>query len=129
VQLDQQGPALVIRLNRPDARNAFDAAMRDALTEALAFAIEHPDRPPVVLEGAGPAFSSGGDLDPTPEYVASTMRFAAVLHELGYTSRTLAEAEVFDRRLIDAVHPEPPHFHMPLSESIKTMKEHGKRPE
>jgi hypothetical protein len=47
VQLDQQGPALVIRLNRPDTRNAFDAAMRDALAEALAFAIEHPDRPPV----------------------------------------------------------------------------------
>ncbi|OPY27025.1 MAG: NMT1/THI5 like protein [Methanocella sp. PtaU1.Bin125] len=55
-------------------------------------------------------------------YVASTMRFAAVLHKLGYTSRTLAEAEVFDRRLIDIVHPEPPHYGMPLSESIKTMK-------
>jgi hypothetical protein len=53
------------------------------------------------------------------------MRFAAVLHRLGYTSRTLTEAEIFDRRLIDAVHPEPPHYDMPLSESIKTMKEHG----
>ena len=61
----------------------------------------------------------------SPEYIASTMRFAAVLHRLGYTSRTLTEAEIFDRRLIDAVHPEPPHYNMPLSESIKTMKEHG----
>ncbi len=61
----------------------------------------------------------------SPEYIASTMRFAAVLHRLGYTSRTLTEAEIFDRRLIDAVHPEPPHYDMPLSESIKTMKEHG----
>ncbi len=46
----------------------------------------------------------------SPEYIASAMRFAAVLHKLGYTSRTLTEAEVFDRRLIDAVHPEPPHY-------------------
>ena len=46
----------------------------------------------------------------SPEYIASTMRFAAVLHRLGYTSRTLTEAEIFDRRLIDAVHPEPPHY-------------------
>ena len=55
--------AIQIRLNRPDRRNAFDAAMRDALCEALAFAAEHPDRPPVELGGLGPAFSAGGDLD------------------------------------------------------------------
>ncbi len=55
--------AILIRLNRPDRRNAFDAAMRDALCEALAFAAEHPDRPPVELSGLGPAFSAGGDLD------------------------------------------------------------------
>ncbi|WP_293900104.1 enoyl-CoA hydratase/isomerase family protein [Phenylobacterium sp.] len=54
---------LEIRLNRPSARNAFDARMRDELAEALAFAAEHPDAPPVVLTGAGPAFSAGGDLD------------------------------------------------------------------
>src|SRR3989344_3189239 len=29
----------------------------------LAFALEHPDAPPVRLSGAGPAFSAGGDLD------------------------------------------------------------------
>jgi enoyl-CoA hydratase/carnithine racemase len=52
-----------IRLNRPDSRNAFDAGMRDALCEAFEFALEHPDAPPVVLTGAGPAFSAGGDLD------------------------------------------------------------------
>jgi enoyl-CoA hydratase/carnithine racemase len=55
--------ALVITLNRPAARNAVDAAMRDELCVALAFAAEHPDAPPVILSGAGPAFSAGGDLD------------------------------------------------------------------
>jgi enoyl-CoA hydratase/carnithine racemase len=55
--------AVYIRLNRPEVRNAFDAAMRDALCEALAFAAEHPDRPLVELSGLGPAFSAGGDLN------------------------------------------------------------------
>ncbi|WP_293677174.1 enoyl-CoA hydratase/isomerase family protein [uncultured Phenylobacterium sp.] len=55
--------ALTITLNRPAARNAVDARMRDELCAALDFAAEHPDAPPVVLTGAGPAFSAGGDLD------------------------------------------------------------------
>ena len=59
----QDGPNLDIRLNRPAVRNAFDAAMRDQLVEALTFALEHPDAPPVTLRGAGPVFSAGGDLD------------------------------------------------------------------
>jgi hypothetical protein len=63
VLVDATGDALRITLNRAEARNAVDAAMRDALCEALAFALDHPDRPPVVLTGAGPAFSAGGDLD------------------------------------------------------------------
>jgi enoyl-CoA hydratase/carnithine racemase len=63
VLIDQNGGTLTIRLNRPDARNAFDAAMRDELSEALIFAGAHPDKPKVVLSGAGPAFSAGGDLD------------------------------------------------------------------
>jgi len=63
VRIEEQGGALVIRLTRPERRNAFDARMRDELTEALAFAAGHPDAPPVVLRGAGPAFSAGGDLD------------------------------------------------------------------
>lgn len=55
--------ALHIRLTRPAARNAVDARMRDALVEALAFALEDPDAAPVVLSGEGPSFCAGGDLD------------------------------------------------------------------
>jgi enoyl-CoA hydratase/carnithine racemase len=57
------GREIVIRLNRPAARNAFDARMRDELSEALSFAVDHPDALPVSLSGEGPAFSAGGDLD------------------------------------------------------------------
>lgn len=63
VAISQEDGALYLRLTRPEARNAFDARMRDALVEALEFALVHPDAPPVVLSGAGPAFSAGGDLD------------------------------------------------------------------
>ena len=63
VEVEAGDDGIVIRLNRPARRNAFDARMRDDLAEALSFAIDHPDAPPVVLCGAGPAFSAGGDLD------------------------------------------------------------------
>jgi enoyl-CoA hydratase/carnithine racemase len=64
VAVEEVDGFLQIRLTRPAARNAFDARMRDELEEALAFAIyHHPDRPPVVLSGEGPAFSAGGDLN------------------------------------------------------------------
>ena len=63
VLIEAGGGAIRLQLNRPGKRNAFDAAMRDALCEALAFATDHPDRPLVELSGVGPAFSAGGDLD------------------------------------------------------------------
>ena len=63
VVVGQDGPSLTVELNRPDARNAVDARMRDELVEALEFAQVHPDQPPVILSGRGPAFSAGGDLD------------------------------------------------------------------
>ena len=63
VLIDVDGGIIRIQLNRPERRNAVDAAMRDALCEALDFAGEHPDRLPIELSGLGPAFSAGGDLD------------------------------------------------------------------
>ncbi|MBW8813120.1 MAG: enoyl-CoA hydratase/isomerase family protein [Caulobacterales bacterium] len=63
VQVAETESRLVIRLDRAEARNAFDARMRDALVEAFEFALAHPDAPPVELSGLGPVFSAGGDLD------------------------------------------------------------------
>jgi enoyl-CoA hydratase/carnithine racemase len=91
VEIEGDAGALTVRLNRPDRRNAFDAAMRDALAEALDFALEHPDAPSVVLCGAGPAFSAGGDLDEFGlaedvglAHVIRTLRSpAALAHKLG----------------------------------------------
>ncbi|MEW5687165.1 MAG: enoyl-CoA hydratase/isomerase family protein [Pseudomonadota bacterium] len=91
VRIDAGGPELWIRLARPTRRNAFDARMRDELCETLAFAVGHPDAPPVNLAGEGPCFSAGGDLDEFGQaadggeaHLVRTLRSPALLvHELG----------------------------------------------
>jgi enoyl-CoA hydratase/carnithine racemase len=59
----REGPVLTLVLNRPERRNAWSSAMRDALVEALSVAVVDDTVREVVLRGAGPAFCSGGDLD------------------------------------------------------------------
>ena len=59
---DGDDEAVVLTLNRPRLRNAWSAAMRDALVDALrALAARGDDGPPIRLEGAGSAFCCGGD--------------------------------------------------------------------
>jgi NitT/TauT family transport system substrate-binding protein len=45
-----------------------------------------------------------------PEYIASTMKFVAPLHALGYITWPVREEEIFDRSLIELVHPGPHHY-------------------
>jgi enoyl-CoA hydratase/carnithine racemase len=52
----------VLTLDRPEALNAFNEALYDALTEALAAALDDPTVAVVVLTGAGRAFCAGTDL-------------------------------------------------------------------
>jgi enoyl-CoA hydratase/carnithine racemase len=51
-----------LTLNRPDRRNAIDDEVHRALVDALRAAAEAPDVGAIVITGAGPAFSAGGDL-------------------------------------------------------------------
>jgi hypothetical protein len=63
VLLDRAASQLRITLNRPERRNAYGREVRDALVEALRLAASDDSITQVVLDGAGPSFSSGGDLD------------------------------------------------------------------
>ena len=63
ILIDRQGGELHLLLNRPQKRNAYSAAMRDALCEALSLATQDPTIDRIVLAGKGPNFSAGGDLD------------------------------------------------------------------
>ena len=53
-----------------------------------------------------------------PEYVASTMKFVGVLHELGYISRPVSEDEIFNRSLIEGVHPGTHHYNAGYPSSL-----------
>jgi enoyl-CoA hydratase/carnithine racemase len=91
VLIEAHDERLDLRLNRPATRNAFDARMRDELVEALDFAGAHPDAPAVILSGAGPAFSAGGDMnefgradDVARAHLIRTLRApVAMIHDLG----------------------------------------------
>ncbi|RYZ70771.1 MAG: enoyl-CoA hydratase/isomerase family protein, partial [Lysobacteraceae bacterium] len=63
LELQQHGAVLRLRLNRPELHNAFDAALIARLTKALVDAGTDQAIRVVVLEGAGPSFSAGADLN------------------------------------------------------------------
>jgi len=86
VRSSREGDALRVTLARPEKRNAFSAEMRDGLVEALRLAAFDPQIREVVLDGEGPAFCSGGDLDefgtlpdPATAHAVRTTRSAARL--------------------------------------------------
>ena len=86
VVVARSGDRLTITFQRPHVRNAVNAAVRDALVEALALAAADASLVGVDLCGAGPDFSSGGDLDefgsrpdPVSAHLVRTVRSPARL--------------------------------------------------
>lgn len=76
VLADRDDGILRLTLNRPERRNAFGSEMRDALVEGLRLALLDPTVAELHLDGAGPAFCAGGDLDEfgtTPDLVTAHM--------------------------------------------------------
>jgi len=59
----REGPVARLRLNRPELHNAFDAMLIAALTGALEAVAQDDSVRVVVLEGEGPSFSAGADLN------------------------------------------------------------------
>src|SRR5262245_19541079 len=62
VLYESDGGIAVITLNRPDKRNALNAAMREGLWSAWRRFESEPDQRIAILTGAGPAFCAGIDL-------------------------------------------------------------------
>lgn len=62
VIVEREGSRLRIVLNRPERRNAWGRALRDACAEALAVAVADASVEEIEIRGAGPAFCAGGDL-------------------------------------------------------------------
>jgi len=62
IQIEQRGAVRLLRLNRPEALNAFTAAMLGQLRQALEAAALDGTVRCVLITGAGRAFSAGQDL-------------------------------------------------------------------
>ncbi len=62
VRLDPRG-ILFVSLNRPEVRNAFDSSVMDELLRVFNTDVLQKDVRVVVLNGEGPTFCAGGDLN------------------------------------------------------------------
>jgi methylglutaconyl-CoA hydratase len=62
IEIGVDGPVAVLTLNRPDVRNAFNAAMIDELTQECARLTAQDDVRVVVLRGSGASFCAGADV-------------------------------------------------------------------
>jgi enoyl-CoA hydratase len=86
-----EGAILRLTLNRPDKRNPIGPQTCGELVHALAGAAADPSVRVLVLTGAGPVFSAGGDLSQmagaaavdSPAPPASLVDLLSAMHELG----------------------------------------------
>src|SRR5699024_10760883 len=69
-----------VTLDRPDARNAIDVATQQELGEALVASAEDATVLAIIVTGADPACSAGGDFSRFDETDPARFRFAS--HEL-----------------------------------------------
>ena len=60
--IERRGNVLLITINRPEARNAVNAAVSTAVGDALQGAQDDPEVRAVVITGAGECFCAGADL-------------------------------------------------------------------
>jgi enoyl-CoA hydratase/carnithine racemase len=87
---ERDGDLLRITLNRPARRNAYSRELRDALVDALLLPVLDPMVQHIVITGAGPSFSSGGDLDEfgtapdtaTAHFIRTSAGAAGLLHRI-----------------------------------------------
>jgi 2-(1,2-epoxy-1,2-dihydrophenyl)acetyl-CoA isomerase len=69
VLVERDGPVAVVRLNRPDKLNAFDAEMAFAIPAAIEAAGSGEGTRAVVVTGEGRGFCAGADIDVLDELV------------------------------------------------------------
>lgn len=83
VLVRREGPVATLTLNRPEKRNAINAAMIRQAMAAMAELREEDSLRVLILEGAGPSFSAGADVAEMGALTEKTARgFIARLHGL-----------------------------------------------
>ena len=84
VQVESEAAIRILRLNRPEARNAFNWTQMLELTEALHDADEDAEVRAVILTGSGSAFSDSLDLSFEEQQQKEKMEFARCLVSDGF---------------------------------------------
>lgn len=100
IVFEGDGPIRVVKLNRPEQRNAVNEGLHAALAEVWAPLQADPEVRVVILTGAGKAFSAGGDMEML-EKIASDPEFR--YHVLWEARRIISEMIAFPKPVIAAV--------------------------
>lgn len=92
VLVERRDAVATVTINRPDRRNSLNAAVKDALRDALAEVAADPDVRAVVLTGAGGHFCVGQDLKEHADGLdgGADRAFATVADHYAPIVRTLA---------------------------------------
>lgn len=80
ILMEQQGSVAVVRLNRPEARNALNQSLRQQLAEQFEVLGRNPDVRCIVLTGGEKVFAAGADLKEIADASAIAMHQRQVHH-------------------------------------------------
>jgi 2-(1,2-epoxy-1,2-dihydrophenyl)acetyl-CoA isomerase len=100
VLLSTTGTVAVLRLNRPESRNAIDDELREALIVALGDVVRDPEIRAVVLMGSGTAFCAGGDVAAMRERLSAPL---AEVAEAGWRRQRLTHRMVLDLHRLEKI--------------------------
>lgn len=100
LETETHGRVRLLRLNRPDVRNALSSELNDALVDALIEADHDPAVYAVAITGAGTAFCAGADLKNARDLAAQGKPFRGPLHN---NRRSLMEVLIDTRKPTVAV--------------------------
>ena len=102
LRVEEAEGILTLRMNRPEKRNALNADLVAALTDALTEARSRPDLRVILLRGEGPDFCAGADLSDLERIAA--MGDEASLADAERLGALLIEMRRNPRPIVAAVH-------------------------
>jgi enoyl-CoA hydratase/carnithine racemase len=102
LKIERDGPLMMVRMSRPEKRNAINRQMHLDLQDVCRRLAEDFETRVVIFAGEGAGFSSGADTSEWRE--AASANDLEVRHTSGLGSRTSAAIENLDQVTIAAVH-------------------------
>jgi len=99
IVIQVEDEVLHMTLNRPDALNAFSSDMMEGLLEGFVAAQEDPNIRSILIDGAGRAFSAGGDVKTMGESTPVT-----TYDHIGRLNEVVLTMAKLDVPIVSAIH-------------------------